>query len=133
MIVWKLFDGMKAKNWVDLIGEITGGYQEHNEYLLDKLLAVCKADDASDKSDYCVQLGQDEHRIEILSKVMHDTFNVCSKIKFKDIPDYQDTPVEKVLEKLRMKRIEAVEKLGYFEDSFSNPVYRYYSKFNEGN
>lgn len=133
MIVWKLFDGMKAKNWVDLIGEITGGYQEHNEYLLDKLLAVCKADDASDKSDYCVQLGQDEHRIEILSKVMHDTFDVCSKVKFKDIPDYQDTPVEKVLEKLRMKRIEAVEKLGYFEDSFSNPVYRYYSKFNEGN
>ena len=128
MIMWKLFDGMKCKNWVDLIGDITGGFQEHNEYLLDKLLTVCKADDASDKSEYCVQLGQDEHRIEILSKVVHDTFDVCSKIKFKDVPDYQDKPIEAVLERLRVMRIEAVEKLGYFDNLPSNPLYKYYTK-----
>lgn len=129
MMVWKLFDKMKTKNWIDLIGDITGGFQEHNEYLLDKLLTVCKADDASDKSDYCIEHGQDEHRIEILSKVVHDTFNICSKIKFKDVPKYQDTPVEKVLEKLRMMRVEAVEKLGYFDDLPSNPIAKYYTKF----
>lgn len=129
MILWKLFDGMKCKYWVDLIGDITGGFQEHNEYLLDKLLPVCKGDDASDKSEYCVQHGQDEHRIEILSKVVHDTFDVCSKIKFKDVPNYQDTPLDIVLEKLRMMRVEAVKDLGYFDDLPSNPVRKYYTKF----
>lgn len=111
MKMWKLFDGIAIKNYIDLIGEITKDFNESYFYLLEDLLKVCEADDMSDKTEECIQRGQTKDRIIKLREVCMIIFNICKNIKFRDVPNYQELEPEKVKEKQRYMRIEAVKKL----------------------
>lgn len=118
MKMWTLFEGMAIKNFVDLLAEITRDFDESYEYLLIDLLKVCASDDNSDKTEECINIGQTQERCELLKKISMDVFDICSKIKFKDIPNYKELDPLKVKEKQRILRIEAVKQ--YFKDNNYN-------------
>ena len=109
MIMWRYFDGMAAKHYMDLIGEITKDFNDSYGYLLEDLLLVCAADDASDKTELCIQRGQTKERIHKLSQICAYIFDTCSKIKFRDVPNYKELDPTKVKEKQRIMRIEAIQ------------------------
>ena len=118
MKMWQVFDGMCIKNFIDMLSEITNGFKEDYEYLLDDLLLVCEADDSSDKTEACIQKGQTKERCQLLKKISKDVYNICKDIKFRDVPDYMDKEPEKVKEKQREMRISAVKH--YFKDNNYN-------------
>lgn len=109
MKLWKYFDGMVAKHYVDMIAEITRDFNESYGYLLQDLLLVCAADDMSDKTEACIQKGQTKERVGKLFKICTYIFDTCSKIKFRDVPNYQDLDPLKVKEKQRIMRIKAIQ------------------------
>lgn len=109
MMMWRLFDGISIKKYVDMIGEITRDFNDSYGYLLYDLLNVCDADDNSDKTEECVARGQTAERVSIMSATCIDIYNICRQIKFRDVPNYQDLDPLKVKEKQRMLRINAVK------------------------
>ena len=114
MKMWTLFDGLSVKKFVDIIDEITNGFNLSYKYLLEDLLKVCAADDNSDKTDLCVKRGQTIVRCKQLQEYALDVFDICSNIKYRHIPNYQDLEPSKVKEKLRIVRISAVKQ--YFRN-----------------
>ena len=109
MKMWTLFDGMNVKHFVDMIGDITRGFDKNYKYLLEDLLDVCEADDASDKTEACIQKGQTKERCQLLRKIALEVFDICEAVHFKDIPDYTELDPLKVKEKQRTMRISMVK------------------------
>lgn len=114
MKMWTLFDGLSVKKFIDIIDEITNGFNVSYKYLLEDLLKVCAADDNSDKTDLCVKRGQTIVRCKLLQEYALDVFDICSNIKYRHIPNYQELEPSKVKEKLRIARISVVKK--YFKN-----------------
>lgn len=103
--IWKIFQGLSIKKFVDMISEITNGFNLSYKYLLEDLLKVCAADDNSDKTLLCISKGQTTDRCKLLQKYTLDIFDICSNIKYRHIPNYQILESSKVKEQLRNARI----------------------------
>lgn len=110
MKMWALFDGMNEKNFIDMIGDITRGFDKNYRYLLEDLLDVCEADDNSDKTEACIQRGQTKERCQLLRKIALEVFDLCEALHFKDIPNYTEIEPLKVKEKQRSMRISVIKK-----------------------
>ena len=64
--------------------------------------------------DLCVKRGQTIVRCKRLQEYALDVFDICSNIKYRHIPNYQELEPSKVKEKLRIVRISAVKQ--YFRN-----------------
>lgn len=118
MKMWTLFDGLNEKNFVDMVGDITRGFDKNYKYLLEDLLDVCEADDSSDKTKACIQKGQTKERCQLLRKIALEVFDLCEAVHFKDIQGYTELEPLKVKDKQRCMRISIVKK--YFKDNNYN-------------
>ncbi|MCL2606114.1 MAG: multifunctional CCA tRNA nucleotidyl transferase/2'3'-cyclic phosphodiesterase/2'nucleotidase/phosphatase [Coriobacteriia bacterium] len=108
MKVWRIFDGMAIKKWVDLIGGITGGFRNDCLHVLTDFLEVCRADAISDKPVARYSEQSPQVAVQQLHDYAMQTFTICSKIQARDIPDYADLHHEQLKAELRRVRIHAV-------------------------
>ena len=108
-----LHEGMHVAKWVDLIGAVSGGFRpDYHQQLID-ILAVCRADETSDRpQDSFNGMCGNEHFNSIETCALQ-TFDVCSQIHARDLSNYAELragkDVDQLKRELRHARITAVK------------------------
>ncbi|MCL2746926.1 MAG: hypothetical protein FWE48_07580, partial [Coriobacteriia bacterium] len=83
--------------------------EDYRQQLLD-LLAVCRADETSDRPrDSFDGMCGTEH-FNIIESCALQTFEVCSQIQARDLPDYAELQGEQLKQALRKERVAAVKR-----------------------
>ena len=108
MRVWKVLMGMSIAKWVDTIDAITHGFRAEYAGVLDAVLAICRADALSDRGEAVDVTIFSEEGFATLAECAHDTLRICQGIHARVIEGYADLETDRLVERVRQKRVDAV-------------------------